>query len=573
MLIPLALTAAGLEALGAAAVFGLIKLVGDRSYAAAVPGLAAVARWSDGRATVVAAAVAVALFYLFKNAFLIAVAALQSRVISESIVSVSRRMLQGYLASPFVSHLRRNSAELIRNSTHSVQTAFREVMEPTFAAVTEACIAAAIVLVLMLKAPLLTLIASIALGGALTVTVVLTRRAIAAWGREEQVLRGRVLQTLQQAFHGLKEIKIRGRERFYYEGFSRQQHALARVLYLNATVSTVSRLLIETVFICGVLLVIVLATLGTNTAPDIVPLLGLYAYAGFRVIPSVNRIVAYIGRVQYGSAAVDALYEDFRQFPDVLDEPVRDREPGLTFADRFVLSGVGFSYGPQLPALQAIDLTVLRGQSVGIVGPTGAGKSTLIDVILGLLRPSEGRITVDGTDIFAALRSWQSKIGYVPQMVYLTDDTLRRNVAFGLGDDEIDDEKLHAALRMAQLENFTAALPDGLDTVVGERGTRLSGGERQRVAIARALYHEPELLVFDEATAALDSHTERELTRAIESLRGKKTLLIIAHRLSTVRSCDRLVLLRAGRIEAEGSFDELVARDPHFRTLARADLG
>jgi len=190
-----------------------------------------------------------------------------------------------------------------------------------------------------------------------------------------------------------------------------------------------------------------------------------------------------------------------------------------------------------------------------------------------LLRPPDGRITVDGTDIFAALRSWQSKIGYVPQMVYLTDDTLRRNVAFGLGDDEIDDEKLHAALRMAQLENFTAALPDGLDTVVGERGTRLSGGERQRVAIARALYHEPELLVFDEATAALDSHTERELTRAIESLRGKKTLLIIAHRLSTVRSCDRLVLLRAGRIEAEGSFDELVARDPHFRTLARADLG
>src|SRR6185369_16179173 len=239
MLIPLALTAAGLEALGAAAVFGLIKLVGDRSYAAAVPGLAAVARWSDGRATVVAAAVAVALFYLFKNAFLIAVAALQSRVISESIVSVSRGMLQRYLASPFVSHLRRNSAELIRNSTHSVQTAFRAVMEPTFAAVTEACIAAAIVLVLMFKAPLLTLTASIGLGGALIVVVVLTRRAIAAWGQEEQLLRGRVLQTLQQAFHGLKEIKIRGRERFYYEGFSRQQHALARVLYLNATVSTV----------------------------------------------------------------------------------------------------------------------------------------------------------------------------------------------------------------------------------------------------------------------------------------------------------------------------------------------
>src|SRR5262249_15139798 len=211
------------------------------------------------------------------------------------------------------------------------------------------------------------------------------------------------------------------------------------------------------------------------------------------------------------------------------------------------------------------------GESIGIVGPTGAGKSTLIDLVLGLLQPATGHITADGTDIFTALGTWQRKIGYVPQTVYLIDDTVRRNVAFGLSDEEIDDTTVREAVRMAQLDGFLAHTPHGLDTVIGERGARLSGGERQRIAIARALYTQPDLLVFDEATAALDGQTERDLTRAIESLHGKKTLLIIAHRLSTVRSCERLVFLRNGRIEAHGTFDELVERSAHFRALARAE--
>lgn len=572
-LIPLAIVAAALEAIGAAAVLALIQLVSDPAHAATLPVISTVAHGNERRA-VLLATIAVGLFYIFKSLALTVITFVQSRVISDSVVAVSRRMLQSYLAAPFAYHLQRNSAELIRNSTFSVQTAFGQVMEPAVAAITEAGIAAAIILVLLVKAPGLTLIAVGVLCAVLAVLLRLTRHTLARWGREEQELRGTVLQTLRQAFDGLKEIKIRGREQFYYEDFSRRQHALARLQHLSASLATALRLLIETVFIWGVLLVIVLVTVRSHSGADIIPLLGLYAYAGFRVIPSVNRILMHLGRIQYGSAAVDALHADLRALPAPSGAAGHLVESAITFRDRLVLHSVSFAYGTHATALRDITFTVARGESIGIVGPTGAGKSTLIDLILGLLHPVAGQITADGADIFAALRAWQSKLGYVPQTVYLIDDSLRRNVAFALPDADIDEEKLRVALQLAQLDNVVRALPNGLDTVVGERGARLSGGERQRVAIARALYHQPEVLVFDEATAALDSQTEHELTSAIESLHGQKTLIIIAHRLSTVRSCDRLLFLRNGRIEAEGPFDQLLERNAQFRAFAAvADHG
>jgi ATP-binding cassette subfamily C protein len=215
-----------------------------------------------------------------------------------------------------------------------------------------------------------------------------------------------------------------------------------------------------------------------------------------------------------------------------------------------------------------LELAIDPERRLAIVGPSGAGKSTLVDLLLGLLTPTSGRITVDGRDIAGALRSWQRHIGYVAQEPFVLDDTIRRNVAFGVADAEIDDRRVTAALRLAQLVGFVTGLPDGLDTLLGERGTRLSVGQRQRVAIARALYDEPEVLVFDEATSALDTPTERELIAALESLRGVKTLVVIAHRLTTVRRCDRLAVLRDGRLAAVGPYDELLARDAGFRAMA-----
>jgi ATP-binding cassette, subfamily B, bacterial PglK len=215
-----------------------------------------------------------------------------------------------------------------------------------------------------------------------------------------------------------------------------------------------------------------------------------------------------------------------------------------------------------------IDIDVPRGETLGVVGPTGAGKSTLIDLILGLLDPSSGRITIDGVPLPEVRAAWQGRIGYVPQVAFLFDDTIRANVALGIPEGAVDDRRLAEAVSLAQLDDFVASLPQGLRTIVGERGMRLSGGQRQRVAIARALYHEPELLVFDEATAALDNATERDVTAAIEGLRGKKTIVIIAHRLSTVQRCDSLILLSEGRIVARGAYDELLSSSPDFRALA-----
>jgi ATP-binding cassette subfamily C protein len=317
--------------------------------------------------------------------------------------------------------------------------------------------------------------------------------------------------------------------------------------------------------VCGVVAVII--GIHGSTQSELVPLLGLFAYAGLRILPSLHWIVYYQNNLRFGAVPLDEVYRDWLDLSDAAGP--EDTGERLPFRNQISLSNVSYSYaGAQRIALQEIDLVIRRGESVGIVGETGAGKSTLVDLILGLLQPTRGSILVDGCDIADRLPSWQRQIGYVPQSIYLMDDSIRRNIAFGVEDDEIDHDRVDVAVRMARIDEFIQSLPAGLDTVVGERGVRMSGGQRQRVAVARALYNDPEVLVFDEATAALDSQTEHELTREIQSLQRKKTLVIIAHRLDTVRHCDRLVFLKQGRVVDIAPFEELRARNAAFRQLA-----
>jgi ATP-binding cassette subfamily C protein len=321
--------------------------------------------------------------------------------------------------------------------------------------------------------------------------------------------------------------------------------------------------------VCTVVLVVSMVALRDDARQaDILPLLGIYAYAGLRLIPSANRVLLHIDTLRRSEAPIEQLVAHLETFTP---EPAPPAAPPLEFRDAVRLERVTYSYaGAPRPVLEDVTLAIRRGASVGIVGPTGAGKSTLVDLILGLIDPSAGRITVDGVDLPAVRAAWQRRIGYVPQVAFLFDDSIRRNVALGIPDGDIDDARVRQAIAMAQLDGFVATLPDGLGTLVGERGVRLSGGQRQRVAIARALYHGPELLVFDEATAALDNATERDVTAAIEALRGKKTLIIIAHRLTTVRRCDTLIMLREGRVVATGPYDQLLEGSPDFRAMALA---
>jgi ATP-binding cassette subfamily C protein len=571
MLIPLAIIAAMMEGLGAAAVFFLIKIVSDPSRLPDLPVVSSLflrLPWHGEKAVVEILITAVALFYLAKNGLLGFVVYAQRTLVTESQAALARRMLQGYLALPYALHLRRNSAEMIRNIIDSAPRVFERVLLPAVGILTEGLVILGVVAVLMATAPWPTVVAGGILFLFLAALLRLTRRHVSRWGTQEQRLRKETLQSVQQSLGGLKEIRVMGRERFFYERFSDLERALARITCLHETFASFPRLLMETTFVLGMLLILSITARG-GAGEDAVPLLGLCAYGGFRILPSINRILLHWNGIRFGAAVVDHLYDDMMLFERHRGD--RSRSSGgeaRPFTGSIVLDGVQYVYdGSDSPALKDISLTVHRGESIGIVGPTGGGKSTLINIILGLLRPSRGRVTVDGRDIFASLGLWQQKIGYVPQEIYLIDDSLRRNIAFGLSDEGIEEQKVRAAVGLAQLEEFLASLPLGLDTMTGERGVRLSGGERQRVAIARALYHDPELLIFDEATSALDNQTERELSRAIEALQGEKTLILIAHRLSTVRQCGRLIFLRNGRIEGEGTFGQLLESNREFRDM------
>ncbi|HEY1267898.1 MAG TPA: ABC transporter ATP-binding protein [Candidatus Binatia bacterium] len=566
--LPLALIAAALETVGAAAVFFLIKVVSDPARVVELPLPAAVSQRLaaiGGAPALPWLTLGVAVFYVGKNALLALFVYQQRKVMSESQVTLSRRLMRGYLALPYAIHLRRNSAELARNVSESAYRVFDRVLGPTFFILTETLVIFGIVAVLMWTAPLPTIFAVAVLFASLALVLKFTRRHVSRWGHEEHKLKKETLQNVQQSFGGLKEIRVMGRERFFYERFSALQESMARVMCQFETLNMMPRLIIETVFVLGMLLVILLVTAGMGRE-DVLPVLGLCAYGGFRIVPSVNRIIMGWNSIRFGAPAVDHLSDDLRLFTDGIEGPKSGGD--FAFNDRMTLTGVKYIYeNGAPPALDDVSLVIRSGESVAIVGSTGAGKSTLINIVLGLLEPTAGALAVDGRDLLQNLPAWRSKIGYVPQEIYLFDDTLRRNIALGREDAEIDARKLSAAIRMAQLEGVVAGLPLGLDTVVGERGVRLSGGERQRVAIARALYGEPELLVFDEATSALDNRTERELALAIDALKGGRTLLVIAHRLSTVRRCRRIVFLRRGRIEADGDFEHLLRTSPEFRAM------
>jgi ABC-type multidrug transport system fused ATPase/permease subunit len=569
-LIPFALAAAAAEAVGAGAAFGLISILGDPGRAATLP----VAGWIHGRlpwrddaSVIVVFTLLVMVFYVARNALLAGVTWVEERALSLSVRQLSHRLLAAYLAAPYAFHFRHNSAGLIHRVTDAVHSVFRGVLGSLVNVACEVLVVAGIVVILALTAPGVTLVAVVVVGGLLLLPLTLSRRATARWGRTVARLDAETLKTLQQSLGGVKEVKLTGREGFFLAQFDERVAEAARLRARYGTVAAGLRLGVETTFVCGLLAVSLLLTLRSGSAA--LPLLGLYAYAGFRVIPSANRIMMYVTELRYSRAWIHDLRADLAALPP----PAPDPKPGepLRFSHAVELEAVSYAYaGEAEPVLVDVDLTIGHGESIGIVGPSGAGKSTLVDLLLGLLTPTSGRITVDGRDIAPTPRAWQRHIGYVAQEPFVLDDTLRRNVAFGIADDRIDDRRVSAALALAQLGDFVATLPAGLDTTLGERGTRLSGGQRQRVAIARALYHEPQVLVFDEATSALDTPTERELIAALEALRGVKTLVVIAHRLTTVRHCDRLAVLRDGRLAAVGSYNDLLARDPAFRALVAA---
>lgn len=570
LLVPVMCVAALLEAAAAIAVFGLLRIVVEPHRVRTAPFVSQIWQaWpSDNPPAVIAAlTILVAVFYVGRALFLAWAEWVKESTIAHSATRAADRLFARFLAADYPFHLRRRSAELIQEVARSTDLAFQLFLGSLLNLVVEIATIGALVTVLAVTAPMQALGAVAAVLAVAAVPMLLTRRVWLRAGERQKTLEEQQLHVLQQSLGAVKEVKIAGREAFFEGRLRGARRALAQVKQHRLLVGNALKLGVETVLIVSMLGVVLLITLRGSSGADTVSVLALFAYVGFRVVPSANRIMLNAGYVREARGYIRSAIEDFKAL-----KPAASRshgpEPVVEFTDSLVCDDVSYTYedGGQ-PALNHVNLTLRPGESLGIVGETGSGKSTLVDVLLGLLQPTDGQVWLDGQGLEGRERAWQRLVGYVPQDPYLLDETVRRNIAFGVPDTSIDEHRLSRAVSLAHLDEVVRGLPQGLDTPLGENATRLSGGQRQRVAIARALYADPAVLVFDEATSALDNQTEREVVTAIANLHGKRTLIVIAHRLSTVQGCDRLILLQKGRIAATGSYDELMG-NAAFRAMA-----
>jgi ABC-type multidrug transport system fused ATPase/permease subunit len=565
LLLPVAGLAALIEASGALAVFGLLRLVVDPDQVRSTPVVARLLPGAEPRTLVALLALGVGGLYVARALFLSWSEWLRQGTIYRSAAAAAERLLARYLSADYLFHARRQSASLIEPMARASDIAYELIAGSAINIVAETVIILALAIVVIASAPPITLVTVGIVLAMVAVPIVMTRRSWERIGDTERELYQQQLHLLQQSLGAIKDVKITGRQQFFEERFRHLKRDLSYTKQRRAWAASVARLGVEATLILSMLIVVFLVMRQETSGGGTISVLALFAYTGFRVVPSANRIMLNVGYMREGHSWVRNMDEDMRHLRVPSPRPFEPGGPMLQ--DTLACEHVSFGYegGPPY-AIEDVSFTIRRGQSIGIVGPTGSGKSTLVDVLLGLLQPTLGRVVIDGQPLEGRERAWQRQIGYVSQDIYLLDDTLRRNIAFGIPDSAIDEERLAIAVQQARLDEVIAALPQKLDTIVGENGIRLSGGQRQRVAIARALYHDPPLLFFDEATAALDNQTEREVTEAIATVRGTRTVIAIAHRLSTVKNCDQLIYLRDGRIAGIGSFSDLMS-DPTFRQL------
>jgi ATP-binding cassette, subfamily B, bacterial PglK len=485
---------------------------------------------------------------------------------------LASRLMHSYLSAPYSFLLGKNSAVIIQNIINESDRFANSLMMPLLSMFANLVITIALVCLLVITNKT----ATITIAGILVVATLLYLRMkdkYSHWGKEISESRTEMIRTINHGLGGFKETRIIGCESFFENQLDKQVKRYGESMSLSLNFSTLPRFTIEA-FLVTFLIIFTFIFISSNheKPQNLSSVLGVFALASIRLLPSISHLVSGFNNIKFNAHSLDKLYFDLKELESLsdLDNQNSSRHyisqagnrKAFSFQDRIALEGLVYRYpNAERNALRGISLEIHRGESIGLIGKSGAGKTTLVDMILGLLTPQNGDIQVDGQSIYDDLRSWQDMIGYVPQTIFLTDDTFERNIAFGVPDRLIDQERLQKAIHLSQLSEVVDQLPNGIKTIVGERGVLFSGGQRQRVGIARVLYHEREILVFDEATAALDNETESFVTEAIRSLTGIKTMIIIAHRLTTVEHCDRIYLMGNGQIEKSGSYGEVVLGD------------
>ena len=510
--------------------------------------------------------------FLFKNIFLLYYSWWKNGYSNEVQKQLSQRLLLTYLRQPYTLHLQRNSSELIRNLVNeasSFQKSFQGLLEMVF----EFFVLTSIILLLFIVDSKSVLIILLILSSTTLTFYLLTFRRVKRWGKIRLLESNKYFQNVSQAIGSLRDIILTGRENNFLHNHYNQKSILMKLQQKFSLISIMPKFLFEFIAVFAIMSLTIFFISEGKPSEQILPLIGLFAAAGYRLLPSVNKIIASVQSIRFRVPSIDMLHKEIH-LRNLNNRPVdndffvpseisNDQSENYKniFNNKIEIKNLNYGYvNTKIKTLRNINLTIKKGQSIGVFGPSGSGKSTLISLILGLLTPTSGSIKIDNVELSSQLTAWQRSIGYVPQSVYLTDDTIAQNIAFGISKNRIDNKMLDRAIEASQLKEFVFSLEDGIETIVGENGVRLSGGQMQRIGIARALYNNPSVLVFDEATSSLDYDTEKELMIDIDKLKKEKTLIIITHRLSTVENCDFIIKIKSGEISKQGAPEEIIQK-------------
>lgn len=505
--------------------------------------------FSSAKQFLIALTIGIIGIYVFKNVYLILEKNFIFRFSYNTQMRLSTRLLDTYMKEPYTFHLNKNIATLQR-SLHEDTSRFMQVILYSLELVAELAVCLVLVTYLMIVSKSITIIVLGMLVLCVGLFTLLTRKYSRKLGQDNQGYQGKIFQWMNQALGGVKEIKILERESYFTDEFQKYYKKYARGLQIARTISILPKYLVEAVSMTGILVAIVVKLLfGEADMTYYLPQLTVFAVAAMRLMPSVGRINEYTTNMLYALPSVDLVYHDLTEIEDYIEQQNQEVKEDWALQNSIRVQDVTYYYpDTEEPVIDGANLTIEKGRTVAFIGASGAGKTTMVDIILGLLVPQKGVVMADDINVHEKPKTFHAQVGYIPQVIYLSDDTIRNNIAFGVKEEEIDEKAVLAAMDKAQLTGFIDSLPNGLDTIVGDRGVRLSGGQRQRIGIARALYHDPEILVLDEATSALDNETESAVMEAIDKLQGTKTMIIIAHRLTTIRNVDVIYEVGNGKV-------------------------
>lgn len=512
--------------------------------------------FSSTKNFMIALSCAIIAVYLIKNIYLIVEKNCIYKFSYSTQMRLSTRLLETYMKEPYTFHLNKNIASLQRTIQEDTGR-FMQVILYFMELATELVVCLVLGVYLLFVSKSITIIVVSLLVVFVGTFLACTRRYSNQLGRDNQVYQGKIYQWMNQALGGIKEIKILERDSFFVDEYQKYYAKFARGLRLSRTISVLPKYLVEAVAITGLLIaIIVKMTFGEADLIYYIPQLTVFAVAAFRLMPCVGRINEYATNMLYAFPSVDLIYKDLVEIEDYVEKQDHEVAEKWNLKNAIEVKDVTYYYpDTEEPVIDGASLTIQKGKTVAFIGTSGAGKTTMVDIILGLLVPQKGVVMADEINVHEKPKTFHAQIGYIPQVIYLSDDTIRNNIAFGVKEAQIDEAAVQAAVEKAQLTEFINSLPHGLDTIVGDRGVRLSGGQRQRIGIARALYHDPEILVLDEATSALDNETESAVMEAIDHLQGLKTMIIIAHRLTTIRNVDKIYEVGEGKVRERSKED------------------